>query len=228
MKVNENGCPFCNEFNGHKELSYFEVTYGARYEINNRCLFQTNLFACVPSIGSFVEGYVLVVPKKHYLASLRMPQDYLQELQMIIDALDKYYVNCYRSSFVAYEHGTSNEENVGGMSVVHAHVHFAPCNSAVIKLCPEFKFIKFDSLINASEYYRKSGDERPYLLLRDIDNAYYLTFSNNIPSQFFRKRVCDIIGQTGKGDWKEHPFIDNIKKTLNTAREHELQKMFSW
>ena len=226
MKVNENGYPFCNEFNGHKELSYFELTYGARFKIDDRRLFETNLFACVPSIGSFVEGYLLVIPKKHFLASLLMPQEYLQELQMISNVLDKYYNNCYRTGFVVYEHGAANEENVGGMSVVHAHVHFVPCNSEVIKFCPEFEFIKFGSLIDASEYYSKYGNDRPYLLFRDIDTTYYLAFSNNIPSQFFRKRVCDIIGQTGKGDWEVYPFIDNIKKTLNTAHKHELQKMF--
>ena len=80
MLVNDNGCPFCNEFNGRKELSYFEIMFGAKYDIEERCILETDNFSCVPSIGSFVEGYILVIPKKHYLSALTMPETHLNEI----------------------------------------------------------------------------------------------------------------------------------------------------
>ena len=93
MLVNDNGCPFCNEFNGRKELSYFEIMFGAKYDIEERCILETDNFSCVPSIGSFVEGYILVIPKKHYLSALTMPETHLNEILSISRILSNFYSN---------------------------------------------------------------------------------------------------------------------------------------
>lgn len=224
MLVNDNGCPFCNEFNGRKELSYFEIMFGAKYDIEERCILETDNFSCVPSIGSFVEGYILVIPKKHYLSALTMPETHLNEILSISRILSNFYSNYYHQNFLIFEHGTSNIKNVGGMSVVHAHLHFVPCSVQVISLLSEFDFLKFESLWAAQEYYLKN-DTAPYLLLKDIDDSYYLAISENIPSQYFRKKVCDICSIKGTGDWKGYPYIDNIKKTLTAARQFGLEKI---
>ena len=188
MLVNDNGCPFCNEFNGRKELSYFEVMYGSKYDIAERCIFQTDNFSCVPSIGSFVEGYVLVVPKQHFLSVLTMPESHIKELLSIIRILASFYKSFYHQNFLIYEHGTADIKNVGGMSVVHAHLHFLPCAQKVISLFHEYEFLRFDSLFAAQKYYLENSSH-PYLLLKDIDNSIYLAIAENITSQYFRKKI---------------------------------------
>lgn len=225
MNVNTNGCPFCNEFNGRKDLSYFENTYGKKCGIQNRCVIETTNFACVPSVGSFVPGYVLVIPRKHFLSYLGMPDSYLFECQKIIKILETHFHNCYHSSYILYEHGAGDENNPGGTSVVHAHLHLLPCNTEIISQCPEYQFISFTSFFETVEYYRKNGHNKPYLLFRDCNATWSLSLSNNIPSQFFRKRVCDILGTPGMGDWKVFPFIENIQKTIANAQLYELQKI---
>lgn len=40
MNVNDNGCTFCNEFNGRKDLSYFENTFGLKNSIEKRSIFE--------------------------------------------------------------------------------------------------------------------------------------------------------------------------------------------
>lgn len=222
MNVNSNGCPFCNEFNGRKELSYFENVYGKRFGVFDRCLFKTELFVCVPTIGSFVPGYVLVIPKKHFLSFLGMPDSYLQECQTIIDRLAAHYQLCYQSQFILFEHGTADNSNPGGMSVVHAHIHLLPCNIDIIENCHEFQFSSFSCLVDVIKFYRANGDNRPYLLLRDSNKVYYLSFSSDIPSQFFRKRVCDVIGKPRMGDWKMYPFIENLKTTISNAQQYKI------
>lgn len=223
MLVNDNGCPFCNEFNGHKELSYFEIMIGSPYGITERRVFETKNFVCVPSIGSFVEGYLLVIPKRHYLSTLMLPEDNLKELQLIISVLSNFYKEKYKQSFLIYEHGTSTSEKVGGMSVTHAHLHFLPCSMRIISSLSEFEFLKFESLLAVKDYYSHVNGG-PYLLLKDNDNSYYLSITENIPSQYFRKKVCDICSMKGTGNWKEFPYIENIKKTLTATKQFELQK----
>jgi hypothetical protein len=157
------------------------------------------------------------------LSSLLLPADYLRELSAIIRVLGKFMMDCYHTPFVIYEHGTANAENVGGMSVAHAHLHCVPCRTAVAPRCPEFDFIKPESFAGVADDYQRYGDNRPYLLLRDLDGSLYLAISESIPSQFFRKRVCDLCGFNGKGDWREYPFIDNLRNTIRTARKYGLQ-----
>lgn len=222
MLVNENGCPFCNEFNGRRELSYFELTFGARHQISQRSILETAHFVCVPSIGSFVEGYVLVIPRRHFLSALTMPRNYVDELLSIVRTLSEFYRSCYQQNFLIYEHGTVDEHNLGGMSVAHAHLHLVPCRRRVISMLPEFHFLPFHDLFAARSYYLSHG-KQPYLLLKDADGCFYLAISEHIPSQYFRKKVCDICGVAGTGDWKEYPYIDNVKKTLAAARRFEIK-----
>ena len=204
-------------------MSYFDIMFGSKYDIEERCVFETDNFVCVPSIGSFVEGYLLVIPKKHYLSALTMPETHIDEFLSITSVLSYFYSNYYHQTFLVFEHGTSNVENVGGMSVVHAHLHFVPCSEQVITLLNEFDFLEFDNLWAVREYYLRNATA-PYLLLKDIDDLYYLAISEKIPSQYFRKKVCDICSIKGTGNWKEYPYIDNIKKTLAAAKQFELEK----
>lgn len=224
MQVNDNGCTFCNEFNGRKELSYFEIMFGSKYGITERRIFETEHFACVPSLGSFVEGYLLVIPKQHFLAALSMPEAYIAELQSAIGAISSFTRGYYHKSFVMYEHGAASTEHAGGMSVVHAHLHFVPCSQNAISMCPEFSFLKFQDLFEAARYYSAHRD-RPYLLLKDADDSLYFSAADDIPSQYFRKRVCDLCGIPGTGDWKAYPYIGNIRKTIQAAKDYKIRTL---
>lgn len=227
MNVNDNGCTFCNEFNGRKDLSYFENTFGLKNSIEKRSIFETENFACVPSIGSFVEGYLLLIPKQHFLSSLSMPEAHLKELLCILNILSSFYQDCYHSSYIVYEHGSSSLDNIGGMSVVHAHLHLVPYSSSLLPELNEFKFLRFKDILETRSYYLSSNQNNPYLLFKDTNNFIYFAISENIPSQYFRKKVCDSCGLTGMGDWKEYPFIDNIKRTLATAKKYEFMNKFN-
>ena len=220
MQVNDNGCPFCNEFNGHQERSYFAVMFGSKYGIKQRCIFETEHFACVPSIGSFVEGYLLVIPKQHFLSSLVIPASYTPELLSILSRISVFYDKAYHKGMILYEHGTADAQKAGGMSVVHAHLHFVPCSQPVVTKCSEFSFMRFPSFSEAAKYYSMNQNS-PYLLLRDVDGSFYFSTSDEIPSQYFRKRVCDLCGIPGTGDWKEYPYVGHIKKTLAAAKRFD-------
>lgn len=228
MKVNEYGCPFCNEFNGKKHLSFFDNTIGKKYGITKRCVLETKNFVCVPSIGSFVEGYVLIIPKKHFLSILSIPYNYTEELLSIIEILNQFYFDSYQSGFIMFEHGSSLFNNSGGMSVLHAHLHLVPYNTLFISsVISEFDFIKYNNYCDLKNDFSSQNTKMPYLLFKDIDNGIYYCENEKIPSQYFRKKVCDNCGLIGMGDWKEYPFIDNIKKTIATATRYQLQDKYN-
>lgn len=227
MKVNEYGCPFCNEFNGKKHLSYFENTIGTKYGINKRCVLETKDFACIPSIGSFVEGYLLIVPRKHFLSFLSLPFHYAEELNSIITCLCDFYLDCYHSKYIIFEHGSSNLDNTGGMSVLHAHLHIVPYNSSFIPDLKDYHFIKYNEILDLKRDYYFNTKQSPYLFFRDVDSSYYYCENENIPSQFFRKKLCNSLGLINMGDWKEFPFIDNIVRTITSTYSYQLQTKFN-
>lgn len=226
MKINEYGCPFCNEFNGNKSLSYFENTFGSKYGIEQRCVLETKNFVCVPSIGSFVEGYLLVIPRRHFLSSLSMPHQYIEELLSVIEIISKFYQDTYKSKYLIFEHGSSNFNNPGGMSVLHAHLHLVPYNMPLITDVSEFDFTVYDSFYDLQKHYIAQNAKNPYLLLRDIDNRLFYCEADRIPSQYFRKKVCNNCGLIGMGDWKKYPFVDNIKKTIISANAYQLKEIY--
>lgn len=223
MKINEFGCPFCNEFNGKKHLSYFEKNIGTMRGIHERCILETKNFVCVPSIGSFVEGYLLIIPKKHFLSFLSIPFNYTKELFSIFDCLNDYYLNFYNSKFIVFEHGSSNQDNTGGMSVFHAHLHVVPYDLSFFSIVRDYQFMKFNSFLAVKNAYCSRTEQNPYLFFKDTNGDYYYSENKNIPSQFFRKRMCNSLGLINMGDWKEYPFIENIEKTISSANNYQLQ-----
>lgn len=225
MEINENGCPFCNEFNGKEELSFFRNNIGTKNHIMSRCVLETVHFSCVPSIGSFLKGYLLIIPKEHFLSVLSMPTEYIAELEDIISAIAAFYMHKYSSDFIFFEHGSSDTDNIGGMSVTHAHLHIIPFNEPLINKIKEFDFINYANIFDAQNAYLPDH-KNPYLLLRDTTDSVYYCEAGSIPSQFFRNIICDSIGLTGMGNWKQYPFIENIKATLNDAAEYDLKNFF--
>src|SRR5260370_23725079 len=53
----------------------------------NRPLFESANFVVIPSLGSLVEGWVLIVPKKHFICMGALPADLLPELQQTKSAM---------------------------------------------------------------------------------------------------------------------------------------------
>lgn len=226
MKINKHGCSFCNEFNGKKHLSYFENTFGLKYNIDNRNVLETQNFVCVPTIGSFISGYLLIIPRKHYTSSLSMPDNFMNELVVLIEFLKNFYLECYQSNCILFEHGSIGQENPGGMSVVHAHLHILPYKKSIIPSINDFVFDKYASFSDLKDDYLLCFGQAPYLLLKDIDDYIYYCEHTKIPSQYFRKTICNCYGLDGMGDWRQYPFIDNIKKTIEITNKYQLQKKY--
>ena len=58
-------CDFCDELSGGSENSFSRIY---KRELESRVLFHSDEFAVIPSLGQIVEGYLLVLPIKHFKA----------------------------------------------------------------------------------------------------------------------------------------------------------------
>lgn len=71
-------CTFCDEFQGGVRNDFYNLYGGSPRQ---RVIFETARFVVVPSIGQLVEGYLLILPKKHFLSLGRMPVEWFLDLE---------------------------------------------------------------------------------------------------------------------------------------------------
>ena len=180
----------------------------------NKPLFESTNFRAIPSLGSLVEGWILIVPKKHYISigAINEPELY-KELNSFIEVASKIIYKEF-GKFIVFEHGPSAEKTVVGCGVDYAHIHVVPFEFLFSDLISNYSsdfFWEISSDVTQCSKYALSSI--PYLYFQDSNGNKYIGTSQVIPSQFFRKIIATRINKSNYFDWKRHPFLNNINAT---------------
>lgn len=188
----------------------------------NAKLYETNHFAVIPSLGAIVEGWLLIIPKQHYLSYGYLQSDELyNELEEIIDYVGGIVKNIY-GDFVVFENGAFCADKLVGCGVDYAHIHIVPTKHNLLDIVEKQFSIKYNwkpiSLLKSSSEYVK--DNKPYLFYKDQQGKSYITTDANIPSQLFRKAIAYTKGVEKEYDWKNNLFLDNIHQTIVRYRDY--------
>ncbi len=208
--LHKSHCDFCEELLGGSDNSFARIYRG---EPRNRILFGSDEFAIMPSLGQLVEGYLLVLPIKHFKALGDLPGPLFEELATISKRLGKIIKDQY-GPYVLFEHG-ARSEGVGGCGIYHAHLHATPLASAsdpveLLKL--RFSYTELSHL---NEISKQSADLPSYLFYQDSDARLYLFDTGPLPSQYMRKVLADALGGQ---DWnwrdagREERLIATIRR----------------
>jgi ATP adenylyltransferase len=198
-------CSFCDEFKS-RELILNDINLG------NRILYETEHFVIFPSLGSFVEGYLLIASKEHYLSMASLPKHLYQELEDVQNRVKKVLTKHY-SLPLFYEHGPIIE-NKAGCCVDHAHTHALPVQIDLVKLVnEEFSSKQIDTYADLNEI------DYPYLFIEGNDDKKHIfKLEHLIPSQYLRQIIAEQFGFPEKYDWETHPFVSNLLRTLETLK----------
>jgi ATP adenylyltransferase len=200
------GSPISKEHNFLKKIFY------------NEPLFETHNFIVIPSLGSLVEGWLMIVPKEYYISfgAIRNQTIY-KELDHLIENLGQLTKAIY-GDFVLFEHGPIVKNSPVGCSIDYAHLHLVPVCVNLIEmskffLSKEISWCSVPGIHTTSEYFNKNI---PYLFVRDVDKKNFVGFSEELPSQLFRRTIAKHIGIEEKYDWKRFPFTENIDMTIKS------------
>lgn len=188
-------------------------------EIHNTVLFESDNFLVIPSIGSIVEGWLLIIPKEQYISMGALNNIVFAELEQLIEKIGEMVFKRY-GNYVVFENGAYSKNKLVGCGVDYAHVHIVPTDLNLMKEI-ETKFdihYQWDSIdsIRISKTYIEN--QMPYLYYRNQAKESFITTSNDIPSQLFRKTIAISRGIGEKYDWKEFPFIENVVKTIDSFK----------
>jgi diadenosine tetraphosphate (Ap4A) HIT family hydrolase len=202
-------CDFCDEFSGG-----FGNAFRERYgnSVQNREVISTEGLRVFASIGQIVEGYLLIAPKAHYTALDQMPSQLLQELSAIFASL-KSTVSAEFGPSLCFEHGAREPLN-GGCGIYHAHLHLVPFERAhdpVAKLKTRFPY---EQVCHFQDIAKVTGRSSPYLLYEDTESNKYVFLADNLPSQYVRRLLAEVLGQTN-WDWRTAGREERLLNTLN-------------
>ena len=124
MPQSENDCIQC-EPEVHKHASKDACIFCkiARGEIKAEKIAESNNFFAIKDIHPVAEGHLLVIPKKHFVTLLDIPDNLGEELLNFLKKVSSYLLD--KKLGDAFNIAMSNLEPAG-QEVMHAHIHVIP------------------------------------------------------------------------------------------------------
>ncbi len=190
----------------------------------NKPILESENFLVIPSLGSLVEGWLLIVPKKFYLNFSQLPEPDFQELEILFSRLGEYFLPIFqKDQFVVFEHGPTLENSVAGCGVDYAHLHWIPIHFDLLKGVNTF--LNLDYIWQVIPSLKGIGDNNlnneDYLYLRDQKGVHHLTCQKEIPSQTFRKVIAHYLNTPESFDWKLNFGMENIQSVYDKLKSQE-------
>lgn len=203
-------CKFCQKFG---------EAYG-EYHVADRVLFQSENFVVVPSIGSIVPGWLLVIPRKHFLSVGSLDREYFEEFLEIRKVAAGALQDCF-GPICFFEHGPVRERESIGCGVDHAHLHIVAISQDVVGAAKELSNGNMQwhpvSGIQASKEY--VAKQKAYVFIQSLSHGGWIGTADAIESQMIRKTIALLTGQPSCWDWKANMFEENIKETVTRLEE---------
>ena len=205
-------CAFCTELASPDHLC--EPYNG------NRILYEDDYFVVLPTVGCLVEGYVMIMPQDHTFSIAQLDKRALRRLAHMTCQLHAQLERIYGKVAIA-EHGAVSCDVKGAQCCDHAHLHFIPCGTEekMKKMCDEYANAQRISG-NKPEFLNTIQDIHVYNLYAYIlfatQPGYYNIWksSDGFARQFCRRAAATAHGIPHQYNWKEHFFVDNMRKTV--------------
>lgn len=181
--------------------------------IYNTIIEETDNFIVIPSLGSLVEGYILILSKNHYNNMSELNKDEKIEYLNLINKYRNLFNKIYSKYPIIFEHGDVND-NINTSSIKHAHTHIVNYNfkdelNIINKL--NFNIINNINDIKNNTYY---------IMYINEYNKIYITYNYNSISQLMRILIAKDLNLEDKYSWKDNKFNNNIKLTIDKIKDN--------
>jgi diadenosine tetraphosphate (Ap4A) HIT family hydrolase len=167
-------------------------------------------FRVVPSKGSFIPGWTLIVPKEHTLSIAQLGSEAAAELSEIVACVARLLEERYTTP-TAFGHGAVCRGTSFGCGIDHAHLHLVPLPASIC--------LRELAEVELGEKFQVAVPRscRPYLWLREPRDREWLLLepSAALPRQFFRQILWRALGRPGPSfDYDESPCLPQVEATV--------------
>jgi len=191
-------CRFCDIIKGHIRGK------------ENHPIWENEEYISLASIGALVEGWVLIVPKKHIISmkELYVEKNFVDFTNYMLDAMR---LN-YPGPFITFEHGPSKCDSITSCGTNHAHLHLVPYPYSLYTdmLCTGLTW----ESCTVGQISSKAGTNE-YLFYSEIPNNYayeeikgFIHILKQPISQYFRKLMANQLNCSDEYDYKKYARID--------------------
>lgn len=206
---------------------------GSRFDVllgNSNCnrqpwdisIAESDEFVIAPTLGSLIPGWLLIIPRKWQLN--------FRDVQISGMPVDEILTSWVRrlevpnEDWLWFEHGPAVPGTSVGCGVDHAHLH--------LLVEPAFSLSDFASEVKhatvtewreveTSCAYRTLRRDGPYYAFGDATES-YVAEGADLGSQFFRRVVAGLLGQSSQWDYKEYWGTDNVVATLQRFQDNRV------
>lgn len=200
-----NTCKLCSELE-------------SRTSVWNQPLFESPNFVALPSLGALVEGWLLLVPKRHFISFGAIPSSMHPEINEFKGYLCAMLRQCY-GTVAAFEHGPSMASRTVGCGVDHAHLHLVPLQfdlaAEVLPFLPNSATWSSAGIEQCQDAYTRGED---YLYLEQPIGSGRITTHDEFGSQLFRKAIAAQLGIHNQYNWHEYQQLETVMTTIDSVR----------
>ena len=198
------------------ECAYCNYYYKGINPHSQKTIYESDNFIVLATLGEFINGYLLIIPKKHILSCAEFDEKTMNEFLEVLDDVLFILQLAYKTKkFLVWENGTGN----GGKgkakdSIVHSHVHVAPSGLTAneVEINAGFPLKKISTSV-ISLY-----TEHSYLMIKDGKNWRINDEpSVYIPRQYIRQLIAreNNLNAEDIWNWRTHPFIEKMCETYD-------------
>ena len=164
----------------------------------NTIIDESENFIVLPSIGALVDGYLMIVSKKHINSMSALKENQRIEYELLIEKYRNKFKKIYNKFPIIFEYGSPiNNSDMKASSVIHAHTHIV--NYEFIDENQVIKKLNFERIDNLNYLSRKQN----YIMYINQKNIYYISYNFESISQMMRKIIAKELGYEDKFDWKK-------------------------
>ena len=175
-------------------------------------LYAEESIAVVPTKGSLVHGWVLIIPRRPVLSIAHLSDGEREDVVEILASVTHQISALARYVFY-FEHGAATIFSVTGCGVDQAHVHVAPLDFNLIETVHQYDAQGAWVEVDAKDPWATLNRARDYYLISDFESA-YVKYPLVKRSQFFRRAIAHGLGRPNEWDYRAHPNYENTRKTI--------------
>ena len=192
-----------------------KLSSGMQNEVWDKPLLETKNFVVLPSLGSLVPGWLLLIPKTHFVCMGALSPDLATEMDRLKQHLALQVSTEYGNACV-FEHGPSRANKSIGCGVDHAHVHVVPVGfdlaEAARVFMPNDAAWRRHATWNDCQTAFAQGHD--YLYVEQPLGSGVIAVDDDFGSQVFRKAIAAHLGELEKFNWRDYPRLDLIATTV--------------
>ncbi len=173
-------CRFCQIASGEINQDY------------DKPLTKEDNYFTLASVGTFIQGWSLVVPAKHEYSMRNFYTDpgFLRFLNSWIARLKKQFGN-----IIVFEHGANHYGSVTSCGTNHCHLHTVPLNKSLLNRITSDR----TWTITTFSHVKELVGNKEYLLYSEINDTaensvVYVSILENEESQYFRRILASELG----------------------------------